>query len=397
MSDVEHLQTTRTPEDHPHTSNPDCRLHTDKSQLEDIPSFRGGADRLRFRLSPHGTPPLLEPIPASLTLIPGSCNPADDTCHSSHGMKLGLKRGRPDIRATAVMNNRLRNAPMRRINISHVTEYLFPFPVTLLPHRLLLSPRANHHVRIECSVLEITPAHTLQWKRDVLDNSVALVSFTEPSDRLRVSSSVVIQHYEENPFDFLIDEYAVVHPFDYAEEDRAELAPFRQSVYAPDQDAVRRWLDGLGLRQSMQTFALLDRMNREIAGHFVYRMREEPGVQPPAVTLATNSGSCRDFAALFMEACRFLGLASRFVSGYLFAPATEVGNGSTHAWAEVYVPGAGWKGFDPTSGEVTGNRHIAVAVARHPEAVPPVAGSFLGPSARQPQLTVAVRVRELRA
>ena len=281
---------------------------------------------------------------------------------------------------------------MRRIKINHVTEYLFPSLVTLLPHRLLLRPRENHNVRIESSLLDIEPAHILQWKRDVLDNSVALVSFSEPSDRLRVSSSVVIQHYEENPFDFLVDDYAVLHPFVYADADRAELAAFLQSVYPSDRDALERWLDGLGLLQPMETFALLDRMNRQIAASFVYQMREAPGVQPPGVTLATNSGSCRDFAALFIEACRLLGLASRFVSGYLFAPATEAGNASTHAWAEAYLPGAGWKGFDPTMGEVTGNRHIAVAVARHPEAVPPVAGSFLGPAGQQPILNVAVQV-----
>lgn len=281
---------------------------------------------------------------------------------------------------------------MQRINISHVTEYVFSAPVSLLPHRLLLRPRENHNVRIESSVLDISPAHTLQWKRDVLDNSVALVGFTEPSDQVRISSRLVIQHYEENPFDFLVDDYAVVHPFRYAEDDQVELAPFQQSVYPSDRDAVRAWLDRLGLRQSMETFVLLDLLNRQIADSFVYRMREEPGVQPPTLTLSSNSGSCRDFACLFIEACRFLGLASRFVSGYLFAPATAAGNASTHAWAEVYLPGAGWKGFDPTSGEVTGNKHIAVAVARHPEAVPPVAGSFLAPPEQHPLLNVAVQV-----
>ena len=123
----------------------------------------------------------------------------------------------------------------------------------------------------------------------------------------------------------------------------------------------------------------------------------EPGVQPPGQTLMHNSGSCRDFAALFIEACRHLGLASRFVSGYLYTWGTDGASASTHAWAEVYLPGAGWKGFDPTSGEVTGNRHIAVAVARHPEAIPPVAGSYLGPPGQPPMLSVAVQVTQLDA
>jgi transglutaminase-like putative cysteine protease len=281
---------------------------------------------------------------------------------------------------------------MRRINISHVTEYLFSTPVSLLPHRLLLRPRENHNVRIESSHLEIVPAPTLQWKRDVLDNSVAVATFAEPADRLRVASSVFIQHDEDNPFDFLVDDHAVMHPFDYAPEDRVLLGPFQQAVYPSDRNLVQRWMDGLDLQRPMETFTLLDQLNRAIAGRFAYRMREEPGVQSPAQTLEFGSGSCRDFAALFMESCRHLGLASRFVSGYLYAEANDAGEGSTHAWAEVYLPGAGWKGFDPTSGLVTGNRHIAVAVARHPEAVPPVAGSYLGPPDQHPSLSVMVRV-----
>jgi transglutaminase-like putative cysteine protease len=285
---------------------------------------------------------------------------------------------------------------MRRLYISHVTEYMFAAPVTLRPHRLLLRPRESHNVRIESSLLDISPSPTVQWKRDVLDNSVAVATFAEASDRLRIASEVVIQHYEDNPFDFLVDDYAVIHPFDYAPEERAELAPFQQPVYPADRDAVQAWLGGLDLLRPMQTFALLDAMNREIAGRFLYRLREEPGVQSPGLTLAGNSGTCRDFAALFMEACRHLGLASRFVSGYLYL-AMEAGDASTHAWAEVYLPGAGWKGFDPSGGEVTGNRHIAVAVARHPEAVPPVAGSYVGPAGQHPLLRVAVRVGALAA
>ncbi len=281
---------------------------------------------------------------------------------------------------------------MRRLNISHVTEYRFPNLVNLLPHRLLLRPRENHNVRIESSALEIVPAHALHWRRDVLDNSAALVNFLEPSDLLRISSTVDIQHYEENPFDFLLDGYACNYPFDYAVEDRAELAPFQQPVYAADQEAIRLWLDGIGLLRPSETFALLDRLNHEIGGGFTYQIREEPGVQSPAQTLALHSGSCRDFAALFIESCRRLGLASRFVSGYLHTWDIDPENASTHAWAEVYLPGAGWKGFDPTSGEVTGNRHIATAVARHPEAVPPVAGDYIGSLQQRPTLTVEVRV-----
>lgn len=285
---------------------------------------------------------------------------------------------------------------MQRLRIKHLTEYFFPVPVTLNQHRLLVRPREGHDVRIESSRLEITPAYSINWYRDVFDNSLAVVTFLEPTDKLSIASEAVIQHYEEAPLDFFVEEYATYYPFVYAEVDRTDLAAFQQPVFANDQHVVNEWLQRLGLRSnSIQTFKLLTTLNQAISNDFRYQIREEAGVQSPAQTLAQGSGSCRDYATLFIEACRCLGLASRFVSGYLHAPATEAGNATTHAWVEVYLPGTGWKGFDPTSGEVTGTHHIAVAVARNPEAVPPVSGSFVSPTFIIPSLVVNVRVNLL--
>lgn len=285
---------------------------------------------------------------------------------------------------------------MRRLKINHITEYRFSSPVTLQPHRLLLRPREGHDLRIVSSKLDISPAHQVRWHRDVFDNSMAVVSFLESSQRLTIASEVLLEHYEEAPLDFVVADYAVNHPFEYSAEERVNLSPFQSFVYPSDQWALRDWVNRLGFGQrSGETYVLLDQMNRAIANNFTYIKREEPGVQPPAQTLTNRSGSCRDYAALFMEACRYLGLASRFVSGYLHAPTTEAGGAATHAWAEVYLPGPGWKGFDSTSGEVTGSRHIPVAVARHPEAVPPVAGSFIGPRGPAPILAVNVQVSRL--
>lgn len=282
---------------------------------------------------------------------------------------------------------------MRRLQITHLTEYRFATPVTLLPHRLLLRPREGAEVHIESSSLTITPAHNISWHRDALDNATAVVEFLEPAATLTIRSEVILQHFAKAPLDFLVDDRAVNYPFYYALQDRTDLMPFLQSVYPGDETAIAAWLDSLGLAQpAMQTYALLDSLSRTIAGQLTYTVREEPGVQSPAQTLALGQGSCRDFAALFVETCRYLGLASRFVSGYAHAPATEHWSTTTHAWAEVYLPGPGWKGFDPTGGELTGSRHIPVAVARHPESVPPVAGSFIGPSGMLPSLTVDVRV-----
>ena len=282
---------------------------------------------------------------------------------------------------------------MRRLKITHLTEYQFVNTVTLLPHRLLLRPREGPEVLIESSSLTISPVHTVKWHRDVLDNAAAVVDFQEATRLLSIRSEVVIQHYVENPFDFLIEDYAVNYPFHYVPMDRVDLIPFLQPVYPRDEDAIRNWLELLGLRQPvMQTYALLDQINKAIASRFTYFAREEPGVQTPGQTLAWGQGSCRDFATLFVETCRYLGLASRFISGYTHTPATEHWSATTHAWAEAYLPGAGWKGFDPTNGEVAGSLHIPVAVSRHPEVVPPVAGSFIGPSGSLPKLIVDVRI-----
>lgn len=265
--------------------------------------------------------------------------------------------------------------------------------MTLLPHRLLLRPRESHALRIQSSSLLIQPAHSIRWRRDALDNSVAIVSFLAPSHYLRIASDLIVELYDEAPLDFLVDRYAVIYPFDYLFEEQPDLETFRQSVYFMSRPAVMRWLDSLGcLSEPIETFVLLDRMNRAIADKFRYQARLEPGVQSPADTLFCRSGSCRDFATLFMESCRHLGLASRFVSGYLEIQGQSDGNASTHAWAEVYLPGPGWKGFDPTSGQLTDSRHIPIAVARHPEAVPPVAGSFVGPAGLRPVPNVSVQV-----
>ncbi|MGR8932587.1 MAG: transglutaminase-like domain-containing protein [Gammaproteobacteria bacterium] len=151
------------------------------------------------------------------------------------------------------------------------------------------------------------------------------------------------------------------------------------------------------VEQRMETYLLLEWINKAIATGFTYQQREEPGVQSPATTLAKSAGSCRDFATLFIEACRHLGLAARCVSGYQYSATLLPGQGSTHAWSEVYLPGAGWKGFDSTSGNVVGDHHIAVAVSRHPELVPPVAGSFIAFNTQSPSMEVTVQVSDLQS
>ena len=287
---------------------------------------------------------------------------------------------------------------MRRLQIEHETTYEYASIVTLLPHKLLLRPREGHDIRIESADLTISPAHHLQWQRDVYDNAVAWASFTEPSNRLSIVSRLLLQHYDDQPLDFLVADFAVFYPFQYEAAERVDLGPYLLPVFVSDQPLISTWLRRFWQPgQRMQTFVLLDTINKAIAGSFAYEQREQPGVQTPAITLGKNSGSCRDFATLFIEACRSLGLAARFVSGYLCSTPVIPGQGATHAWSEVYLPGAGWKGFDSTSGQVVGNDHIAVAVSRHPERVPPVSGSFLAATPQSSLMRVAVRVAEIQA
>lgn len=286
---------------------------------------------------------------------------------------------------------------MRRLKITHETRYDFAAEVTLGPHQLLIRPREGHDIRIESSTLDITPVHQRRWHRDIYDNSVLTVDFDAPTQSLGIVSTVVIQHYNEQPLDFVVDEDVVDYPLHYAVSALPVLVPYLDACET-NEAAVRDWLVQFWQPgDSIQTFALLESICRGIKEKMQYQVREEPGVQAPSQTLSLGSGSCRDFAWLFIAATRMLGLAARFVSGYLYVPAADGQDLSTHAWAEVYLPGAGWKGFDPTIGALAGPDHIAVASARRPESVPPVAGSFVGPADSKAAMTVRVQVSLLDA
>ena len=284
---------------------------------------------------------------------------------------------------------------MRRFKILHRTYYNFSGTVRLGPHALRLRPKENHELRIESASLDITPAATLRWHNDVEDNTVAIATFDTPTQQLAIESEVIVQQFNESPLDFLVDGYAADYPFAYAAEDSLVLAPYLLTTAQQATEPLAEWIAGLWQAgEPIQTYALLQRLCVHINQSLVYQAREQPGVQTSADTLSSGSGSCRDFASLFIEAARHLGLAARFVSGYLYAEPSDANYGSTHAWAEVFLPGTGWKGFDPTIGKLVGTDHTAVAVARLPESVPPVAGSFVGPPGAN--LDVGVWVTELK-
>jgi transglutaminase-like putative cysteine protease len=282
---------------------------------------------------------------------------------------------------------------MRRIEIEHITRYVYSEPVSFLAHKLHVRPREGHDLRIESSSLNITPAYDIEWQRDVFGNSVATVIFREPAAELLIASKVVVEHYAEGVVPLALSDNALHYPFHYDPMEQIDVIPYQISVFPQDYTAVGEWMaDVWHPGELVETVALLERINRKIVDSFGYVARTAPGVQAPKSTLKRGKGSCRDMATFFIEACRYCGLASRFVSGYLVSEEAVKDYATTHAWAEVYLPGAGWRGFDSTSGDLVGGAHIAVAVHRHPEAIPPVSGNFVGPRQIKSDMEVDVRV-----
>lgn len=269
---------------------------------------------------------------------------------------------------------------MQRYKILHRTYYNFTDLVRLEPHTLRLRPREDHGLRIESSTLKITPQATLRWYRDVEGNSIAIATFGSSTQQLFIESETIIQQYNESPLDFLIDHYAIDYPFSYQQNEKDLLLPYTTCSEYNSGNILSEWISSFrNLGEQIQTYTLLERINIHINQTLLYKSREEPGIQTPEETLLYGSGSCRDFAKLFMEVVRFFGIASRFVSGYVYTPQT-FDYGATHAWSEVFLPGAGWIGFDPTIGKVAGPDHIAVSISSIPESVPPISGYYTGNS-----------------
>ncbi|WP_051362333.1 transglutaminase family protein [Solimonas soli] len=270
---------------------------------------------------------------------------------------------------------------MMRFHILHRTCYGFTAPVALGAHELRLRPREGQDLHIESFRLDIQPRASLRWHRDAEDNVVAVASFADTAQQLAISSEVVVQQHNVNPFDFLVAEHALQFPFRYTEEEAAVLRPYMRAFDAPpctERFGAWLWRGAFEHGGRRETFAVLQQLNQYVCDSLRYRVRHEAGVQSADTTLALGSGACRDFAALLAEAARQLGFAARFVSGYLRTEASGADPGATHAWTEIYLPGAGWKGFDPMQAQLCARDHFAVAAAREPASVPPVSGAYAG-------------------
>lgn len=284
------------------------------------------------------------------------------------------------------------------LNVRHVTTYRYRQPVALGEHRLMFRPRDSWDQRLLDATLTITPKpSSIRWVHDVFGNCVTVVEFARRTNELRFESEIRLDHSPIPPLDFPIAKHAQTYPFSYDAEEMPDLLRSIERQY-PDRDyELDAWARQFVSKEGpVGTQDLLAAITHAIRKNFTYVPRAEMGIQDPLTTLSLRSGSCRDLAILMMEAVRSLGLAARFVSGYLHvkerAGKQYAGGGSTHAWAQVYIPGAGWMEFDPTNG-IVGNRDlIRVAVARDPIQAVPIWGTWTGFPGDSQGFTVEVQI-----
>lgn len=281
-----------------------------------------------------------------------------------------------------------------RIHLVHETCYTYSRPVEFLPHRLVLRPREGHDVLLHSMQLTTSPPSAVRWHRDMLDNSIAVAEFSESAAELRVRSEFTIS-VPPAPGKAL-PPVLVPYPPQVAGIEQLVATPYLQYIYPPEVGRIRQWFDAAGLAPAQGAIsAIFDDLAALIHRVTGYNRREESGVQSPVETLKLGTGSCRDMAVLMIETSRSLGYPARFVSGYLDSRNSRVGRGSTHAWAEIYLPDRGWTGFDPSIGKRVGPSHIAVGVSHHPRGVMPVSGGFNGPPNVGTSLKVNITTRRL--
>lgn len=258
----------------------------------------------------------------------------------------------------------------------------------------MLCPRDQHDLKLLTTMLSCTPSALVEWTQDVFGNLIATANFAHATDTLVIDSRVVVEQSATAWPIFKIAPSAHDFPFSYSPDDAVDLGSFRTTQFADDLGALAAWVNRFRGEGIIDTLTLLKRMNAAVLEDMDYRQRDEEGTQTPAETLTNASGSCRDLATLFIEAVRSLGFGARAVSGYAYDPAASggdiTGHGATHAWAEVYLPCAGWVAFDPTSSQMGGANLVPVAIARNIEQIKPVEGLYTGEPEDFIEMTVEV-------
>jgi transglutaminase-like putative cysteine protease len=287
------------------------------------------------------------------------------------------------------------------LRIDHTTLYRYAVPVGFVPHLLRLLPRTVPGLHLLQSKLTINPTAAVKWNLDLLGNIVGVATFPGSSDELLIKSSLLLEQYHTNPFDFLLEGRALSLPLAYEDRERSLLAPFLQISDPGAASLLGDWLKPFldrnrDLNNQPFTLGTLTGLNAAIPTMFRYAARHTDGVLSVRELLDSGEGTCRDFANLMIQAARFLGIAARYISGYLCSSPGGVGGQSfTHAWCEFYLPGAGWRSFDPTNGILADAHHIAIAISVNAGEIPPVEGNYCGAPNLCIAHDVAISAREL--
>jgi transglutaminase-like putative cysteine protease len=289
---------------------------------------------------------------------------------------------------------------MTVFSVRHLTVYRYARPVRFGEHRIMFRPRDSYDQRLLTADIAIQPEpRELRWLHDVFGNCVAVATFDKSGEELTFEANIRLKHTPAGDLKFITDPIALHYPFSYSPEEYRDLGPVIERHFSDPDDEIGAWARRFIDRGPQSSTAkLLMTLCYAIRESFNYQRRSEHGTQPPLLTLHRRRGTCRDYALFMMEAVRSLGFAARFVTGYIYVPSRDggshLGGGSTHAWCQVYLPGAGWIEFDPTNG-IVGNRDlIRVAVAREPGQAIPLHGSFLGNSSDALGMTVQVNVTQ---
>jgi len=289
---------------------------------------------------------------------------------------------------------------MAILEVKHLTRYRYLRPVSFGEHRLMCRPRDSHDLRMIDTRLVIKPLPAaIRWQHDPFSNSIARVRFSGTAAELSIESGFRAEHYPTTAPIIELEDFAQRYPFTYSSDDIPDLSRCVERHYPDPSRKVDRWARALlKNRTRRDTLELLGDMTQRIKAEHLYQARSTVGTQLPVETLELGSGTCRDFALLMIEAVRSLGLAARFVSGYLYdenligAGGGMIGGGATHAWVQVYLPGAGWVEFDPTNALIGGRNLIRVAVARDAAQAIPVSGSFFGTASDVVEAQISVEV-----
>jgi len=308
----------------------------------------------------------------------------DKSCRPQVGV--GDKSCRPQAGVSDPSHPLKRGIPMSiHVALNHVTHYRYDRPIALGPQVVRLRPAPHSRTRILSYAMRVEPEkHFINWQQDPQSNYLARLVFPDKTTSFRIEVDLVAEMSVLNPFDFFLEPAAENFPFEYEASLAHELAPYM--VKAAATPAFKKYLDSIP-RKKRQTSDFLVELNQRLQKDIAYLIRLEPGVQTPEETLVSASGSCRDSGWLLVQLLRHLGLAARFVSGYLIQlksdvksldgpSGTEVDFTDLHAWCEVFLPGAGWIGFDPTSGLLAGEGHIPLACSPEPSSAAPVTGAL---------------------